>query len=105
MALFDIHIHVSANLEETNKKIDFLTQTLIQMAKTAEELKQEFLTVTTEIKDSIANVAADIDRLIDGTNPAGGLTEAEVEEQLSELRDISSALKTAADKVIEPPVA
>jgi len=31
------------------------------------------------------------------------LTEAEVEEQLTELRDVSAALKAASEKVPEPP--
>lgn len=99
---FEIH-HYHHHDRSVDHKLDFIIKQLTKMAKTAEELKQEFTAVTTEIKDSIANVAADIDRLIEGTNPAGGLTEAEVEEQLSDLRDISSALKTAADKVLEPP--
>ena len=80
------------------------TKLRIFMVKTSEELKAEFAALFTDIKDSIANVAADIDRLADSVDPAGGLTEAEAEELLSELRGISATAKATADKTPEEPI-
>lgn len=103
----DLHLNVHMHGMDDVSVEKILTQInklSIQMAKTKEELKAEFAAGFTEISDSIANVAADIDRLVENTNPTGGLTEEEVEEQLSQLRGISTALKSVADKTPEPPV-
>lgn len=75
------------------------------MAKTKEELKQEFATGFSEIGDAIADVAGDLDTLISNTVPQGGLTEAEVEEQLTQLRTFRDSLKQVANKFPTlPPV-
>jgi hypothetical protein len=109
MALIEIkelHLHVdikSMNGDDAKKILNEIIKLENIMAKTKEELKAEFQAGFTEIKDSIANVAADIDRLVENTNPTGGLTEAEVEEQLTELRAISTSLKAVADKTPETP--
>lgn len=110
MALIEVkelHLHVTVHEISTDTARKIFRQfdkILTEMAKTKEEIKAEFQAGFTEIRSSIANVAADIDRLVENTNPSGGLTEAEVEEQLAELRSISADLKTVADKQPEPPV-
>ena len=104
MALIEIHIHGELDNEKLDKIISKIFKIEIEMAKTKDELKAEFASGFGELKTSLANIAADIDRLIAGTEPQGGLTEAEVEEQLTELRSVSAALKLASEKVPEPPV-
>ena len=108
MALIEIkELHLHIDLHGVDKKADKIIIELLkiqnQMAKTKEELKAEFSVMFTEIKDSIANVAADIDRLADSVDPVGGLTEAEAEELLAELRGISATAKATADKTPEEP--
>lgn len=109
MALIEIkelHLHVdvkSMGGDDAKKIFNELIKIQNQMAKTKEELKAEFQAGFTEIQESIADVAADIDRLVENTNPAGGLTEAEVEEQLIQLRTLSTSLKEVANKVQNPP--
>lgn len=108
MALIEVkelHLHIDfTGLDhKANKILTQLFNLQNQMAKTKEELKAEFAAGFGELKSSLANIAADIDRLIAGTEPQGGLTEAEVEEQLTELRDVSAALKAASEKVPEQP--
>lgn len=100
---FQLDVNININPIQQGEIIKLLNKLSIQMAKTKEELKAEFATGFGELKSSLANIAADIDRLIAGTEPQGGLTEEEVEEQLTELRSVSAALKLASEKVPEPP--
>lgn len=108
MALIEIkelHLHIDfTGLDQkANKILSQLLKLETIMAKTKEELKAEFAAGFGDLRSSLENISADIDRLIAGTTPQGGLSEEEVEEQLASLRDISSALKTASEKVPEQP--
>jgi len=109
MALIEIkELHLHVDLHGVDKKADKIIVELLklqnQMAKTKEELKAEFAAGFADIGAAISDVASDLDTLIAGTVPQGGLTEEEVEEQLTQLRAFRDSLQQVANKFpVQPP--
>lgn len=105
MALFEVvikELHLHIDLTSVDKKADKILSEILnlqdQMAKTKEELKAEFEAGFADIGAAISDVAGDLDTLIAGTQPQGGLTEEEVEEQLAKLRTFRDSLHSVANK-------
>lgn len=64
--------------------------------------KQEFKEATDALRSSLDNLGADIIRLTDQLI-TGGLSDADEQEVLTELRGLGDLAKTLADKTPEPP--
>ena len=108
MALIEVkelHLHIDfTGLDQkANKIFSQLLKLEEIMAKTSEELKAEFAAGFADIGAAISDVASDLDTLIAGTVPQGGLTEAEVEEQLTQLRGFRDSLQQVANKFPAQP--
>lgn len=64
--------------------------------------KAEFQAVAQEFRDAFLNISNDITRLTDQL-AAGGMTDAEEAEVLTEFRTLAADAKALADKTPEPP--
>ena len=104
MALIEIkELHLHVDIKSADDIIEEIKKLKNFMAKTSDELKAEFAAGFADIGAAIADVANDLDVLIAGTVPQGGLTEEEVEEQLTQLRAFRDSLQQVAAKFPAPP--
>jgi len=93
----ELHLHV--NLQEVSKDAKEILKN-VQLILNNMATKQQIQQVIDEITASAANISADLDRIADQVS--GGLTEAEADDVVSQLTNLSSTLKTLADKNPEP---
>lgn len=100
--MFDIHIHHRADekkLCEILKTVRVIEHKINNIMATLQDYKNEFARINT----ATTNIADDIRRLIEKI-AAGGMTDAEEAEALTELRAIADQVEAIASTTPEDPV-
>jgi hypothetical protein len=92
-----IHLHTHADPEVIQLLKELKTLNIQNMAKT----KQEFKDLKADLQGSLANLAADIERLAN-QNQRTDLTEAEEQEIFDDFNEIATALRSLAGQTPEP---
>lgn len=95
----EIHIHLHQHADPAI--IQLLKEIKIQNTNNMAKTKQEFKDLKTDLQGSLANLAADIERLAQ-QNQRTDLTEAEEQEIFDDFSEIATALRTLAGQTPEP---